>query len=85
MSDGDDFSTVATELAQLTAESPETIQASLAELSNSIEAKEERLSYEIERQKQWKTENERRRHNYVPLIFELLQQLARKNMLEGLF
>jgi len=40
---------------------------------------------EKERQANWKIENERRRHNYVPVIFELLRQLANKNMLSDLF
>lgn len=31
------------------------------------------IAQETEKQAKWKTENERRRHNYVPLIFELLQ------------
>jgi ubiquitin carboxyl-terminal hydrolase L5 len=44
-----------------------------------------RIEQETEKQQRWKTENERRRHNYVPLIFELLQQLAKKNKLETLF
>ena len=38
-----------------------------------------KIEQENEKQQKWKTENERRRHNYVPLIFELLQSLAKKN------
>jgi len=44
-----------------------------------------KLQQEQDRQARWRIENERRKHNYVPLIFELLQGLAKKNMLEGLF
>ena len=44
-----------------------------------------KIAHETERQAKWKLENERRRHNYVPFVFELLQQLAKKNMLEDLF
>ena len=40
---------------------------------------------EVERGQRWKAENERRKHNYVPFIFELLKQLAQKNMLEDMF
>ena len=34
---------------------------------------------------QWSLENQRRRHNYVPLIFELLKQLGQKHKLDALF
>ena len=37
------------------------------------------------RRGKWKAENERRRHNYVPLIFELLKKLAQKNMLSDMY
>lgn len=40
---------------------------------------------EKEKKSRWRVENERRRHNYVPLIFELLKQLAEKKMLSGLW
>jgi ubiquitin carboxyl-terminal hydrolase L5 len=43
------------------------------------------IAEEAERLAKWKAENERRRHNYVPAIFELLKQLAQKNMLENLY
>ena len=32
-----------------------------------------KIAADSDRQAKWKAENERRRHNYVPLIFELLQ------------
>ena len=50
-----------------------------------IEVLKTLIANEAEKQERWKVENERRRHNYVPLIFELLQQLAKKNMLQGMF
>jgi len=50
-----------------------------------IEVLKMKVEQETEKQQKWKTENERRRHNYVPLIFELLQQLAKKQMLGELF
>lgn len=59
--------------------------ASLEQINQSIANSEAKIAQEIERFKKWKEENERRRHNYVPLIFELLKQLGKKNMLEGLF
>lgn len=77
--------TIQAEIAVLLNEPPETLHASLAELSSSIANQEVRIQMEVERQKKWRAENERRRHNYVPFIFEMLQQLAQKGMLEGLF
>lgn len=49
------------------------MQASLEEIKQSIANQELKISLEVERNLKWKAENERRRHNYVPLIFELLQ------------
>ena len=50
-----------------------------------IEVQKQIIAEETAKKEAWKTENERRRHNYVPLIFELLEQLAKKNMLEKMF
>jgi ubiquitin carboxyl-terminal hydrolase L5 len=83
--EGGDFVSVQKELDTLLSEPRDTIMASLSEISSSIANQETRVHAEIERQAKWKAENERRRHNYVPLIFELLTQLAKKNMLEGMF
>ena len=55
--------------AQLT-----TLQAELSEAQGAVDNWTKRFS-------KYKIENERRRHNYVPLIFELLHQLGKKNML----
>ena len=51
------------------------------------EAKEQELviADETQKRKQWSEENARRRHNFVPLIFELLQQFAKKQMLAEMF
>ena len=84
-SDEDCFASVQNDIDELLKESIETIQASLVEISNSVANNEARILQEQERQARWKSENERRRHNYVPFIFELLQQLAKKNMLGLLF
>merc|ERR1711964_118124 len=44
----------------------------------------ERLAAEEAKRKQWAEANIRRRHNYVPLIFNLLKILAREGKLTGL-
>ena len=71
--DSASLETVQKEVADIIKEGKETIEASLNELSSSIAQHEMRIAAETERQAKWKAENERRRHNYVPLIFELLQ------------
>ena len=43
------------------------------------------MAAEKDRRANWKLENERRRHNFVPLIFELLKQFAQKDMLAEMF
>mmetsp|Transcript_23184 Transcript_23184/g.58766 ORF Transcript_23184/g.58766 Transcript_23184/m.58766 type:complete len:309 (-) Transcript_23184:306-1232(-) len=50
------------------------------------EAKEMQAKLEMEKQKRemWHVENVRRKHNYVPLVFEVLKQLAQKGKLDGL-
>jgi ubiquitin carboxyl-terminal hydrolase L5 len=70
--DSASLDTVQKEVADIIKEGKETIEASLNELSSSIAQHEMRIAAETERQAKWKAENERRRHNYVPLIFELL-------------
>eukprot|EP00347_Sterkiella_histriomuscorum_P021219 403334786 len=81
----EDYSSVQNEIDELSKQNQETMQASLTEINQSIINQEMKVQQEIERNQRWKTENERRKHNYVPFIFELLQQLAKKNMLDGLF
>ena len=45
---------------------------------------EEELARQHAKRAQWKSENERRRHNYVPLCVELIKELARKGSLPQL-
>lgn len=80
-----DFSSVQDELERLMTQSPEEQVLALGDIAERIGACEARIAQEQDRQARWKTENERRRHNYVPLLFELLQQLAKNNMLKPMF
>lgn len=57
----------------------------LLSIGDQIVGANEKIREETERRQKWKKENERRRHNYVPLIFELLQQMGKKQMLDNLF
>ena len=50
-----------------------------------MQVQETKIQAERARQENWRAENERRRHNYVPVIFEVLKQLAKKRMLKTLF
>lgn len=43
------------------------------------------LNMEEEKRKQWEIENQRRRHNFVPLCVSILKELARANKLNPLF
>jgi len=72
------------ELNHLLSLSPADLQQNVDNISTSLHMVSDRASEEKERRAKWKLENQRRRHNYVPLIFELLKQLAQKNMLEDL-
>ena len=51
----------------------------------SLANQDSKIEAERQRQANWRSENERRRHNYVPVIFELLKQLAKKKELKKLF
>ena len=42
------------------------------------------LNMEEEKRKQWELENQRRRHNFVPLCISILKELARANQLPKL-
>lgn len=42
------------------------------------------LAAQVAKRAQWKAENERRRHNYVPLCVQLIKELARKGTLPEL-
>lgn len=55
-----------------------------AALDLEISDLERQLSEEKDKRARWTVENTRRRHNYVPLLYNLLKLMAQKGQLEGL-
>ena len=45
---------------------------------------QEELERENDKRQQWKDENIRRRHNYIPFMFEMLRALGEKGQLQPL-
>jgi len=60
-----------------------TAQAAAADAAQKPEL-EQQLAAEQAKHARWKTENIRRRHNYVPFVLEFLSILAQKKQLSGL-
>lgn len=56
----------------------------LAQITGKISDLETKITQEDAKFAKWKSENIRRRHNYVPFVFNLLKTLANKGKLDGL-
>lgn len=62
----------------------ETLTNDLNQLKNNKLKLEEDLKTENYKYEKWKLENERRKHNYIPFIFNLLEKLADQQKLMSL-
>lgn len=80
-----EYAIAASEIKNLSGLAVDQLSAYEDQVKESYSNIEVKIADEQVRRGKWKAENERRRHNYVPLIFELLKQLAQKNMLSDMY
>ena len=70
--------------ARMTREIDALGDAEKAELAASVHEWRDAISRETERRAAWRDENVRRKHNYIPFIFNLLEACAERGALRPL-
>jgi len=60
------------------------LRQEIVQCESKIEDLNSKITAEQDKFKKWKEENIRRKHNYIPFIFNLLKKLAEKGMLPAL-
>ena len=65
--------------------SADELHAKLFEIDDLIVHLDSNIKEEDNKFNRYKVENERRQHNYIPLIFELLKNMSEKNVLEEIY
>lgn len=65
--------------------SKEDLAKILPELEFEIEQQKAIIEEEDHKFENYRIENERRQHNYIPIIFDLLKIMAEKNCLEEVY
>jgi len=65
-------------------DSPDALQALLSSNNNEIQNLRNTVADEQDKRQMWKEENVRRKHNYVPFVFNLIEGLAKAGKLAEL-